>query len=576
MADETISLSDNGHTEAWQDKPWKQFQKIVFRLQKRIYRASEQGNKRLVHKLQRLLLTSRAAKYLAVRRVSQDNQGKRTPGVDGKASLSPNERVELAENLRLDAKADPIRRVLIPKANEQEFRKLGIPTMRDRAKQALAKLALEPEWEAKFEPNSYGFRPGRSSHDAIAACFLSIKQLPKYVLDADIEKCFDEISHPYLLAKLNTFSTLRRQVRAWLKAGIFTDGLFVRTKAGTPQGGIASPLLMNIALHGLEASLCQSLPLRRKGKTWQPTVIRYADDIAILHRDLNTIHALKTSAEQWLAQVGLRFKNNKTCISHTLNPYHGRVGFDFLGFEVRQYQVGKHYSGKDASGELLGFKTLIKPSKSVQKRHLAISGEWLTKFRGEPQVLILNILNPIIRGWSNYYRHVVATQTFSKLDSCLHHQLKKWAKWRHPKKGYLWRMKRYWRRTSRGIRFTVDKQQLLKHSDTKIHRFVKVKGTKSPYDGDWIYWGLRLKRFEGLSPLNQNLLKKQQGKCLYCGLFFQSDDLLEKHHLDLNRTNNVLKNLALLHRHCHDFVHRTHNKGYSFDKPNKRKRLRSV
>jgi RNA-directed DNA polymerase len=201
------------HTEAWQDKPWKQFQKIVFRLQKRIYQASKQGNKSLVHKLQRLLLTSRAAKYLAVRRVSQDNQGKRTPGIDGVALLNAKQKVALAESLILDAKAYPIRRILIPKPGKKEYRKLGIPTMRDRAKQALVKLTLEPEWEAKFEANSYGFRPGRSSHDAIAAVFSSIKQLPKYVLDADIEKCFDEISHAYLLDKLSTFSLLRRPFR---------------------------------------------------------------------------------------------------------------------------------------------------------------------------------------------------------------------------------------------------------------------------------------------------------------------------------------------------------------------------
>ncbi len=225
------------HTEAWQDKPWHHFHRVVFRLQKRIYQASQRGDRRTVHKLQRLLLSSSAARHLAVRRVTQDNQGKRTAGIDGRASLKPHERLQLVQDLNvLEGEAMPLRRTSIPKPGTAERRPLGIPTMDNRARHALVKLALEPEWEAKFEPNSYGFRPGRSTHDAIGAIFLSIKHTPKYVLDTDIEKCFDRIDHTYLLAKLQTFPRLRGLIKRWLKAGILDGEVFMPSTAGTPQG----------------------------------------------------------------------------------------------------------------------------------------------------------------------------------------------------------------------------------------------------------------------------------------------------------------------------------------------------
>jgi len=267
----------------WNTLPWTQVERQVFKLQTRIYRASQRGDVRAVHRLQRLLMASRAAKCLAVRKVTQDNRGKKTAGVDGVKSLSPERRSALAATLTLRPEAQPARRVWIPKPGSEEKRPLGIPVMRTRAEQALAKLVLEPEWEARFEANSYGFRPGRSAHDAVEAIFNGIRFKPKYVLDADIAKCFDRIDHHALLDKLRTTTRLRRAVRGWLKAGVVDDGALFPTEKGTPQGGVASPLLANIALHGLETAIRDAFPVTavvngRRVCPWQPIVIRYADD----------------------------------------------------------------------------------------------------------------------------------------------------------------------------------------------------------------------------------------------------------------------------------------------------------
>ena len=224
----------------WSDIPWHKLERCVFKLQKRIYKASQRGDVQTTRRLQKLLIKSWCAKCLAVRRVTQDNQGKKTAGVDGFKSLSPKQRLELVSKLRLSSKVDPTRRVWIPKPAKEEKRPLGIPTMKDRSQQALVKLALEPEWEAKFEPNSYGFRPGRSCQDAIGAIFDAIKYKPKFVLDADIAKCFDRIDHKRLLEKLNTYPTLRRQIRAWLKAGVMDGKKLFTTSEGTPQGGVSA------------------------------------------------------------------------------------------------------------------------------------------------------------------------------------------------------------------------------------------------------------------------------------------------------------------------------------------------
>ena len=260
----TVSLGTPLIT-SWSDIPWHLAEANVHSLQRRIYRAEQQGHRRKVKSLQRLLLRSLSAKLLATRRVTQDNQGKKTPGIDGVASLEPEQRWKLALNLNIQRQAQPVRRIWIPKLGTEEKRPLGIPTIADRATQALVKLVLEPQWEARFEPNSYGFRPGRSCHDAIEAIFQEIRYKAKYVLDADITKCFDRIDHQALLDKIDTFALLRRTIKGWLKAGVMDGGQLFPNEAGTPQGGVLSPLLMNIystrgivtQLPSLETSLSQ-------------------------------------------------------------------------------------------------------------------------------------------------------------------------------------------------------------------------------------------------------------------------------------------------------------------------------
>src|SRR6266852_8092774 len=267
-------------SETWSRVPWKKLEQHCFRIQKRIYKASARGDLKTVHKLQKLLMKSRSARLLAVRRVTQENQGKKTAGVDGVKSVRPKERLLLARHIHptywKHIKAQPVRRVWIPKPGKSEKRPLGIPTVFERARQCLAKLALEPEWEARFEPNSYGFRPARSAHDAIGAIFNGIRFKSKYVLDADLKACFDTINQEALLNKLHTYTVMKQTIKGWLKAGVLENGVFAPTETGTPQGGTISPLLANIALHGME-EVVQSKRNRKRQE--QPILVRYADDL---------------------------------------------------------------------------------------------------------------------------------------------------------------------------------------------------------------------------------------------------------------------------------------------------------
>src|SRR5215469_10602351 len=299
---ESKTSSQQGMSGAWRELPWCKLEQHVYRVQKRIYRVSQRGNNRRVEKLQKLLLKSEAARLLAVRRVTQDNQGKKTAGVDGVKSVPPNERFLMVKQLhakhwKYRRQPKPVRRVWIPKPGKAEKRPLGIPTMVERAKQALVKLALEPAWEAVFEANSYGFRPGRSCHDAIGAIFLGIRYKPKFVFDADIKGAFDGINQKALLEKLHTYPQVRRVVKGWLKAGVLEGVDFSPTEQGVPQGGAISPLLMNIALHGMEKAITEAAYTGGK-----PILIRYADDFVIFHPDKKELQRAAKRVEAWLQE----------------------------------------------------------------------------------------------------------------------------------------------------------------------------------------------------------------------------------------------------------------------------------
>jgi len=545
-------------TYEWGQLPWRKLEVAVFKLQRRIYRASQAHDRRRVHKLQRLLLKSRAAKYLAVRRVTQDNPGKRTAGVDGVTALTPRQRQQVVERFDMLPAGRPARRVWIPKAGTTELRPLSIPTLYGRAQQALVKQVLEPEWEARFEPNSYGFRPGRSVHDAIGAIFSAIKTQPKYCLDADIAKCFDRIEQPALLRKLQTFPQLSRPIRRWLRAGVLDDGVFTATEAGTGQGSILSPLLANVALHGMEDYIRNHFPTRayfgppggRYAVNWKPQLIKYADDFIILHRDKTAIQYCQELATEWLQGMGLELHPTKTRLAHTLELEGGQAGFTFLGFEIRQYPVSRH----NAKG---GCKTLIKPSPEAIKRHYAQLCEIIRNNQAARQENLIGQLNPVIAGWSKYYSAVVSKAVFQRLDHLLYLRLARWARSRHPHKGQRWVTHKYWRLDEgKGWCFGTREGMVPNHHSTvPIMRHCKVRGTASPFNGDWHYWATRRGNYPGIPHRVAILLCGQHGRCGHCGLVFLPEAFLEVHHRNQQRGDNSYRNLVAVHRHCHDQLH---------------------
>jgi RNA-directed DNA polymerase len=425
--------------------------------------------------------------------------------------------------------------------------------MEDRARQTLVKEALEPEWEARFEANSYGFRPGRSGHDAVAAIFAAIRQKAKFVLDADIAKCFDKIGHRAILAKVNASPSVQRQIKAWLKAGVMDGSQLFPTDEGTMQGGTISPLLANIALHGLETSIVRSYP-RGKGRN-PPIVVRYADDFVVLHADQQVIEHCTEVARMWLKPIGLELKASKTRLAHTLQGVDGKAGFDFLGFNIRQFLVGRYKSGRDSRGNLLGFKTLIKPSLKAIAKHVETLREIIDNHKSAAQEHLIYALNPVSRGWTRYYSKVASKRIFGGLDNTLFLMLRPWANRRHPNKRKRWCDNRYWGRNARGRRVfqpPSGQPQLYLHSSAAISRHVKVQGSRSPYDGDWIYWGTRRGRSPDVEPRVAKLLRRQAGRCIQCRLYFRDGDQLEVVHVNPHATRgrNAYSNLMLLHHYC--------------------------
>lgn len=469
----------------------------------------------------------------------------------------------------------PVRRIYIPKPGTDEKRPLGIPNIEDRAKQALLKLALEPEWEAYFEPNSYGFRPGKNCHDAITQIKLSIERCPKYVLDADISKCFDKINHDYLLEKLALKGKLRKQVKAWLKAGYvaFPSKNLEPTKMGTPQGGVISPLLANIALHGLEITL-KELSANTKPQFFQNgkkidskqlkrnalTVVRYADDFVVMHTDKELLHLCKEEIERFLKPIGLELSSTKTRISHTLDgslSEDGKKGFNFLGFKIFQYRTTKRSAVNSSTGQKLGFHTLFIPSQKAWMKHKQKIKEVLKCYTD--QNALISHLNPIIIGWSNYFgvSSVYITKTFQKYDEYVYQRLRKWAyqRTKNHKIGFL----KYWYHNGKRWVFGNSKHSLHKHLEfaTYINNYVKVKGKESPFNDNVKYWSKRLSQSPELFTSEKKLLSRQKGICSFCNLPFFPDDIMEKHHViskKLGGTDTYI-NLQLLHGHCHDKVH---------------------
>lgn len=565
-----VMNTDESPMYEWSSLNWRKLERSAYKLQKRIYRASERGDVKLVRRLQRLLTKSWAAKAISVRRVSQDNRGKKTAGVDGVKSLTPEQRLSLVNELHLGTKASSTRRVWIPKPGTDEKRPLGIPTMKERALQALVKMALEPEWEARFEPNSYGFRPGRSCHDAIEAIHVTINRKSKFVLDADISKCFDEINHQKLLEKLNTYPTLRRQIRAWLKAGVMDGNTLFPTTEGTPQGGVISPLLANIALHGMEEhikSLARQFDMPRDNGNQQSitvkrqsvSVIRYADDFVIFHKDIEVIELCKAEIENWLADMNLELKPSKTRLAHTLNRYNDeQPGFDFLGFHIKQFPTGRHSSARGRHRGPLGFRTKVSPSKKSLKTHYRKIATIFEASYGLRQEELIRRLNPVIRGWSNYFS--VSNRTyFPKMDHQIVWKAIRWGKHRHGRKMTDWIVNKYFHTIGNSKwNFSAFKDGkpiavLLKHSTTRFRRYVKVKGNSSPYDGNFVYWSTRMGRHPELTYRVARLLKQQKGKCAHCGLYFKNEDVWDIDHIvpkSLGGKNEVA-NLQLIHRHCH-------------------------
>jgi RNA-directed DNA polymerase len=556
-----VKTSITKTTEAWNTINWAKVQRKVFKLQKRIYQASLSGQNAKARKLQKLLVKSYYAKLLSIRRVTQDNQGKRTAGVDGVKSITPKQRLELAQNLSKYQRAKPLRRKWIPKPNGEE-RPLGIPTIQDRVRQALVKSALEPQWEARFEDESYGFRPGRSSHDAMSRIFQGINKSSYFILDADISKCFDQINHDYLLSRIDCPSIMKAQIRQWLKAGVMDNGTFEATEAGTPQGGVISPLLANIALDGMIRLIDNKFP-KKKG-CLVAKVIRYADDFVVISPQLEVIQQCQIVIEEWLKPIGLELKPAKTRICHTLrevevNGKKVAPGFDFLGWNFRQYPVGKHHAGKTGgagkSSKTLEFKTLIKPSKKAIKAHSDKVKEVIKTHRSKPQAGLIKRLNPIIRGWCNYHSKVVSKETFSSMDYTTWQRLRAWTVTGCGKASYS-KLKHYFRKNgNRAWSFeTKDGYKLLTHAETPITRHVIVKPEASPYDGNWTYWSTRKGTSFDVPKRVATLLKKQKGKCNFCGQYFTPEDIAEIDHIipTSKGGKDEYKNLQLLHRHCHD------------------------
>jgi len=470
--------ASSGRAQDWDQMDWSKYERHVRRLQARIVKATREGRWNKVKTLQRLLTHSFSGKALAVKRVTE-NQGKRTSGVDGVLWSTPAAKLKAIESMQHRGyRPLPLRRVYIPKANGKQ-RPLGIPVMSDRAMQALHLLALAPIAETTADPDSYGFRPERSTVDAMSQCFkvLSFKRSPQWILEGDIKGCFDHISHSWMGKNIPMDKTVLHQ---WLKAGYVEKRILFPTEEGTPQGGIVSPTLANMTLDGLQPLLAKHFPREKwkDGKKWSPKVnlVRYADDFIITGDSKELLeNEVRPLVEQFLTERGLTLSPDKTRITHI------DEGFDFLGQNLRKYDG----------------KPLVKPSK--KNVHA-----FLEKVRGiigangtVPQAMLIDRLNPVIRGWANYHQHAAATGTFDRVDHEIWRRIWRWARRRHPNKSATWVKKRYfpaldgrsWVFAAHAGERTAEGKpvwkRLARASNTKIRRHIKIRRDANPFDPTW-------------------------------------------------------------------------------------------
>jgi RNA-directed DNA polymerase len=497
----------------WDAVDWRACEQDVRRLRQRIFKAAREQDWPKVRNLQKLMLRSHANRLVSVRQVTQRNAGRKTAGIDGEVALTPEARTQVAVRVHQSIGSwEPraVRRVHIPKAsNRAKLRPLGIPVIMDRCHQARVRNALEPEWEARFEPRSYGFRPGRGCQDAIAAIY-NVCKGPRasrvWALDADLAAAFDRIDHDHLLVTIGSFPA-RDLIRAWLKAGVLEAGKgFAPTVEGTPQGGVISPLLLNVALHGLEEAAgvryVTSGKLAGDTRAGSPVLIRYADDMVVLCHSQQQAEQVKARLGRWLAPRGLAFNEDKTRIACL------GEGFDFLGCNVRRYRT----------------KLLIKPSTAAIRRLRERLAAEMRTLRGGNAMAVIATLNPIIRGWAAYYRGVVSSKVFRTLDEYMWILTYKWATWRHHNKPKRWIVGRYFGKFNkfRNDRWVFGDRDsgacLVKFSWTAIERHVPVKGRASPDDPALAsYWAKRRRVRLPLDNYTLRLLTRQAARCPLCG-----------------------------------------------------------